>query len=34
MIIGISGLIIGDRPTIVLPPTSGGPIQGWGTKIG
>jgi hypothetical protein len=23
-----------DRPTIVLPPVSDGPFQGWGTRIG
>jgi hypothetical protein len=23
-----------DRPTIIVPPTSEGPFQGWGTRIG
>ncbi len=30
----IQSLIGSDRPTIVLPPTTGGPFQGWGTRIG
>ena len=30
----IQSLISSDRPTIVVPPTSSGPFQGWGTRIG
>lgn len=29
---GIASLT--DRPTIVVPPVSEGPFQGWGTRIG
>jgi hypothetical protein len=31
---GIQVLVTSDRPTIVVPPTSDGPFQGWGTRIG
>ena len=31
---GIQNLISSDRPTIVVPPTSDGLFQGWGTRIG
>ena len=31
---GIQGLIGGDRPTTLIPPSSGGSFQGWGTRIG
>jgi hypothetical protein len=30
----IQSLINSDHPTVVLPPSSGGPFQGWGTRIG
>ena len=31
---GILSLVSSDRPTIVVPPASDGPFQGWGTRIG
>jgi hypothetical protein len=30
----IQGLIAGERPTVMVPPASDGPFQGWGTRIG
>ncbi len=31
---GIQSLVSADRPTVVVPPTTDGPFQGWGTRIG
>jgi len=30
----IQNLVNSDHPTVVLPPSSGGQFQGWGTRIG